>query len=82
MKHVPVGVGHPTFSFEAEVRLECVAIGKAVEDDLKAVYFNLTDAALVELYRQQRNMASLKGVCLSKPADETISKTLPGDEKA
>lgn len=46
-------------------RMESLAIDVATAGELSNVYFNYTDAALVELYRSSRNrpLRSLNGFC-------------------
>lgn len=62
-----LGLGAPTFPFEAVVRLESVAVGVATPGDLKSVGMGPAAAAVIELYRSQRKLGSLKGLCVTKP---------------
>jgi len=78
----PVGIGSPTFGFDAQVRLENVAIGMATDDDLKPVWLDIASATLVELYRQQRKLPSLRGVCLTKPSSGASAAAPTSDATA
>jgi hypothetical protein len=69
-----LSLGEPTFPFEAVVRLESVLVGVATPGDLRSVRLSPAGATLVELYRAQRKLGSLCGVCVTKSGQQ---KPLP-----